>query len=176
MITEVANLSINGQPQDDLVSDIVQIEVQEDVAAADVFRVRLALTPDRDGGWSHVDDDRFALWNRVALEAGYPEDTETLIDGYITHLDVCFSDEDGGAYLEISGMDPSALLDLEEKQRAWINKKDSEIAQEIFLAYGLSYEVEDTVVRVPEDDAAVLQTESDMRFLRRLAARNGFEC
>ncbi len=134
MITEVANLSINGRPQDDLVPDIVEIEVQEDVSAADVFRVRLAMTPGSDGAWSLVDDDRFALWNRVALEAGYPEDTEMLIDGYMTHIEVCFSNEDGGVYLEISGMDATARLDLEEKQRAWVNKKDSEIAQEIFLA------------------------------------------
>jgi phage protein D len=176
MITEVANLSINGQAQDGLVPDIVEIEVQEDVAAADVFRVRLALSPASDGSWNYVDDDRFALWNRLSLEAGYPEDTETLVDGYITHLEASFSDEDGGGFLEISGMDPSALMDLEEKQRAWLNKKDSEIAQEVFLSYGLSYEVEDTVVRVAEDHAAVLQAESDIRFLRRLAARNGFEC
>jgi phage protein D len=67
-------------------------------------------------------------------------------------------------------------MDLEEKQLAWSNKKDSEIAQEIFLSYGLSYEVEDTVVRQPDTIATVLQTESDIRFLRRLAARNGFEC
>ncbi len=32
------------------------------------------------------------------------------------------------------------------------------------------------MARLAEDDATVLQTETDMRFLRRFAARNGFEC
>jgi phage protein D len=73
-------------------------------------------------------------------------------------------------------MDATALMDLEEKQAAWPDKKDNEIAQEIFGSYGLSYEVEDTVVRHGEAVSTVLQTETDIRFLRRLAARNGFEC
>jgi phage protein D len=57
-----------------------------------------------------------------------------------------------------------------------LNKEDHEIAQDVFASYGLSYEVEDTVSEHSEDIATILQNETDIRFLRRLAARNGFEC
>jgi phage protein D len=40
----------------------------------------------------------------------------------------------------------------------------------------LSSVVEDTVARPPEAQATTLQSDTDMRFLRGLAARNGFEC
>ncbi|MBI3803965.1 MAG: phage late control D family protein [Nitrospirae bacterium] len=176
-IKEVITLAINGEKQDDLIPDLVRIEVEESVDDASVFRIELALTVEKNGTWRYIDDDRYTLWNRLSIEAGYPDSgVETLIDGYITHLNVNLSNDAQEATLEISGMDASALMDLEEKQRVWANKKDSEIAQEIFISYGLSYEVEDTVVRQPETVSAVLQTESDIRFLRRLAARNGFEC
>jgi len=176
-IKEVITLSINGEKQDDLIPDLTRIEVEEDVDAASVFRVELALAVNSDGSWRYLDEDRFAVWNRLSIEAGYPDSgVETLIDGYITHVNVHLSNDPEESTLEISGMDASALMDLEEKQLAWTNKKDSEIAQQIFLSYGLSYEVEDTVVRPQESVATVLQTESDIRFLRRLAARNGFEC
>jgi phage protein D len=67
-------------------------------------------------------------------------------------------------------------MDLAEKQLAWPNKKDHEIAREIFSSYGLRPEIEDTVATHAEAVATILQTETDIRFLRRLAARNGFEC
>lgn len=176
-IKEAITLSINGKKQDDLIPDLVRMEVEEDVDAASVFRVELALNAERDGSWRYIDEERFALWNRLSIEAGYPESgVETLIDGYITHVNINLSNDAQESTLEISGMDASALMDLEEKQLAWANKKDSEIAQQIFLSYGLSYEVEDTVVRLQDTVATILQTESDIRFLRRLAARNGFEC
>jgi phage protein D len=73
-------------------------------------------------------------------------------------------------------MDATGVMNLAERQIAWPNKKDHEIAAEIFQSYGLSYEVEDTVVAHEEKVSTVLQAETDIRFLRRLAARNGFEC
>ena len=174
-IKEVVTLSINGEKQNDLIPDLIRIELEEDVDAAGVFRIELALTPESDGTWRYLDEERFSVWNRLSIEAGYSDSVETLIDGYITHVNVSLSGETEST-LEISGMDASALMDLEEKQLAWSNKKDSEIAEQIFRSYGFSYEVEDTVVRQPDTIATVLQTESDIRFLRRLAARNGFEC
>ncbi len=175
MITEVVNLAIDGAAQNELNADILEIAVEEDVTGADVFRVRIALATSSDGSWNYLDDERFRIWKRVSIEAGYPDRTETIMDGYVTHVEVKF-DPEGDSYLEISGMDASVLLDLEEKQLAWANKKDHEIAQTIFGSYGLSYEVEDTVSQHAEAVSTILQTETDIRFLRRLAARNGFEC
>jgi phage protein D len=175
MISEVVNVSINGTLEEDLVPDIIEIEVEESIDEADVFRLRVQLRLQADGAWNYIDDDRFMIWNRVSIEAGYPGSTETIIDGYITHLEAAIT-ADGKSYLEISGMDGSAMMDLEEKQLAWSNKKDHEIAQTVFQAHGLSYEVEDTIFPANENIATVLQSETDIRFLRRLASRNGFEC
>ncbi|MGE5287153.1 MAG: phage late control D family protein [Micromonosporaceae bacterium] len=175
MIAEVVRVSIDGALQDDLVPDIIQVDVEEGVDVADVFALRVAVTAGAGGSWSYVDDDRFAVWRRVTVEAGYPDATETIIDGYVTGVELFLSGQQL-PYLEVSGMDATALMDLEEKRAAWPDKKDHEIAQEIFGSYGLSYEVEDTVAQHAEAVSTVLQAETDIRFLRRLAARNGFEC
>jgi phage protein D len=128
-----------------------------------------------DGSWAYVDDPRFQVWKRVTVEAGYPGAVETVIDGYVTHVEA-FLSGDQEPYLEVAGMDATALMDLEDKQAAWPNKKDHEIAKEVFGAYGLSPDVEDTLAQHGEAVSTVLQSETDIRFLRRLAARNGFEC
>jgi phage protein D len=175
MIAEVVRVSIDGRAQDVLVPDIVHIEVEEDLEQATAFRLQLAITTRSDGSWTYVDDPLFRVWRRFALEAGYPGATETLVDGYVTHVELMIGAE-GEPYLELSGMDLSAKMDLAEKQLAWPNKKDHQIAQEIFQSHNLSFEVEDTVATQGEALATVLQNETDIRFLRRLAARNGFEC
>jgi phage protein D len=177
MIRELVILSVNGTRRDDLRNDLTEIEIEEDVESADVFRVRLAIAPQGNRTWRHLDDPDLAIWNRVAIRAGYPDNHELLIDGYVTHVDVALSGSGGeDSFVELSGGDASVLMDLEDKQVAWANKKDSDIAQEIFTSYGLSWEVEDTELLYSERLATTLQSDTDIRFLQLLAARNGFEC
>ena len=176
MIAEVVRVLVDGDPQPDLVHDIIQVDVDESVDVADVFALRVAVTTRAGGAWTHVDEDRFAVWRRVTVEAGYCDAPETVIDGYVTQAELFLSGQQP-PYLEVSGMDRTALMDLEDKQVAWPDKKDDEIAREIFSdVYQLDPVVEDTVVRHDEATSTVLQSETDIRFLRRLAARNGFEC
>ena len=175
MITEVLHVSIDGEQQDDVTPDIVRVDVDESVDEADVFRVQLAVAAQPDGSWSYVDDERFRLWRRLTVVGGYPDDPHVLVDGYITHAEIAFTTEDD-AYLEVTGADGSVLMDLVAHERAWPNKADHEIAKEVFDAYGLSHDVHDTLVQHPEAVSTIVQSETDIRFLRRLAARNGFEC
>jgi phage protein D len=175
MIAEVVSIVLEGVPRDDLVPDVVEIEVEEDVDVADVFSVRLALTTRSDGSWPYVDDPDLAPWRQLRIDAGYPGAVETIVDGFITNLEMLLGSQ-GEGHLELSGMDRSAALDVADKQLAWANKADSDIAREIFSAYGLQADVEPTAAVHAEATSTVLQSETDIRFLRRLAARNGFEC
>jgi Phage tail baseplate hub (GPD) len=175
VIAEVVNIFIDGVQQDELVPDVIEIEAEEHVSSADVFRLRLALHPRPDGSWTCLDDDRFRVWRRLTLRAGYPGQVGTVFDGYITHAHVACG-HGREPYLEVSGLDVTAIMDLEEKQLAWANKRDDEIARAIFTAYGLSADVEITVTRHVERTSTIMQAETDIRFLRRLARRNGFEC
>lgn len=72
-------------------------------------------------------------------------------------------------------MDRSVLMDREEKLKDWPDKKDSDIATEILSGYGLTPDVEDTGIVHDETVSTIIQRETDLRFLRRLAMRNGFE-
>ena len=72
--------------------------------------------------------------------------------------------------------DPPRPLPGRGDRRAWPNKKDSDIAREIFGLYGLTPEVDDTEVIHDEAVSTIVQRETDMQFLNRLAIRNGFEC
>jgi phage protein D len=73
-------------------------------------------------------------------------------------------------------MDATCLMSLEEKIKEWPNKADSDIAREIFSSYNLTPQVDGTGVVHDEKAATIIQRDTDIQFLKRLALRNGFEC
>ena len=169
-------IEIEGEEVSDLYSDLVSLEVELDDELAGMFRLRIALLQQPDGIWTYLDDERFAVWKQVTVTAGLESGTEELISGYITHVKPYFDSDPSQCSLEIWGMDGSVLMDREEKLKDWPNKKDSDIASEIFNLYGFTPDVEDTEVIHDEAVSTVIQRETDMQFLKRLALRNGFEC
>jgi phage protein D len=158
------------------IDEIVGLEVELDTEMAGMFKLHLAIRQQSDGTWTHLDDERFRVWKLLTIRAGFDDGMEDLISGYITHVRPEFSQDPSQCTLAIWGMDESVLLDREEKLHAWPNEKDSSIAAQIFKAHGLSAVVEDTQIVHDEAVSTIIQRETDIQFLKRLAARNGFEC
>jgi phage protein D len=161
----------------ELLEAVQAIEVEDHADQADMLRLRLAVGVERGGGrWSVVDSGLFGrLTNvRVAVKVGSGA-AQPLIDAYVIDLRAAFSGEPGRSGLEVVGMDASALLQLEERVRAWPDQSDSQIASAIFAEAGLAADVEDTQPVRKATRQTTMQRGTDLRFLRRLAQHNGFE-
>jgi phage protein D len=169
-------IEIDGVEAEDLYNDLVRLEVELDDELAGMFRLTIALLLSADGSWTYLDDDRFTLWRRVVVTAGLEDDSEQLLVGFITHVRPSFGPGLDQCRLDVWGMDASVLMGREDKLQDWPNKKDSDIASESFQAYGLTPQVTDTEVVHDEAISTIIQRETDIQFLRRLALRNGFEC
>ena len=173
---EYFTIEVEGEEVSDLYQDLVSLEVELDDELASMFKLRIAILRQSDGIWAYLDDERFMVWKQITITAGFESGTEELISGYITHIRPYFDPSPSECILEIWGMDGSVLMDREEKLKDWPNKKDSDIALEIFSLYGFTPEVEDTEVIHDEAVSTIIQRETDMQFLKRMALRNGFEC
>ncbi|GGT11656.1 phage late control D family protein [Nonomuraea spiralis] len=169
-------VEFDGAEIEELYQDLISLEVELDDRLAAMFRLTVALPPRPDGTWPHLDDDRLALWRKVVITAGLEDDARRLISGYITHLRPSFGAQLNECRLEVWGMDASVLMDRDDRLRAWPNKRDSDIATEVFGQYGLTPRVTGTDVVHEEEVSTIVQRESDIRLLRRLASRNGFDC
>ncbi len=175
-INEVLLLKINGLETPDLYPVIVNLEVEEDEGLASVFSLRLAMHFKTDGTWTQLDDERLKLWNKISISAGFTANLVEIFSGYITRIEPIFDNDDCRCYLDIKGMDRSVEMNLEEKMKAWPGKKDSDIARQIFSTYGFIPKVDNTQALHPENSSTIIQRETDLQFLHRLARRNGFEC
>ncbi len=169
-------IEIEGEEIPELYQDMITLEVELDDELAGMFRLHIALLQEQDGTWTYLDDDRFQIWKQVTITAGFESATEELFSGYITQVKPVFDPDLSESTLEIWGMDGSVLMDREEILKDWPNKKDSDIAAEIFNNYGFTPDVEDTEVIHDEAVSTVIQRETDIQFLKRLALRNGLEC
>jgi phage protein D len=171
-----ATIKVDKQPAPDLLGASLELEVETDFRLASSFRLKLATHRENDGSWVFLDDDRLALWKPVEIGASIDDDEKQLISGYITQICMHLDPNQGDSYVEIMGMDATCLMSLEEKIKDWPNKADSDIAREIFSNYNLTPEVDDTGVVHDEKAATIIQRDTDIQFLKRLARRNGFEC
>ncbi len=169
-------IEFDGSEISELYGDLVSLEVELDDELAGMFRMHISLLLNDDGTWTYIDDDRLTIWTQVVVTAGLDDDSEQLISGYITHIRPAFGVGLDDNTLEIWGLDASVLMDREDVLKDWPSKKDSDIASEIFNTYGLTPQVEDTEVIHDEQVSTIIQRETDIRFLKRLALRNGYEC
>lgn len=166
---------INHAPAASALLEALQsAEVEQRLDSAGIFRLRIALGQDSRGGYPLLDDDLFApltpVQVMVTLGATPPV---TLLNGYVSHVRVDFTH---GPVMEVVGMDASAtVMNLEEKVRAWPNLSDGDIVTMICAEYGLIPVVTPTQPYRMATDTTVFQRSTDIRFIRQLAERNGYE-
>ncbi|MBP2326538.1 phage protein D [Kibdelosporangium banguiense] len=175
MRAETFRIEIGGAEATDLYENVLGLQVELDDELAAMFTLRLAMANQPDGTWALVDDERLTAWQPVRISAGF-DSSDGLIDGVITHIRPAFEADPSACTLEIRGMDRSVLMDRAQVRKDWPNRRDSDIASELFLAHELTPQVEDTPVSHDEAVSTVIQRETDIQFLARLALRNGFEC
>jgi phage protein D len=172
-------LLINGVPADpDLLAAIQQIEVEDHADMADMLRLRVAIGVSECGrSWTVLDDDLFRRLANVRIMVTVGSSlAEPLIDAYVIETNASFANQPGQSVLNVVAMDPTVLMNLEEKVRPWPNMADSDIATTIFGEYGFTPQVEQTQPPRQEVDYTTVQRGTDIQFLRRLAERNGYEC
>ena len=173
-------VSIDGVPANqELLQAIQQIEVEDHASMADMLRLRVVIgVKDGCAGWSFVDDDLFSRLAhiRIAVAVGSGR-AETLINAYVTETNATFANQPGSSILNVVAMDPTVLMNLEEKVKPWPNMADSDVANKIFSSpeYKFTPIVDATQWRRQENDQTLIQRGTDIQLLQQLAHRNGFE-
>jgi phage protein D len=157
-------------------SNLIELEVQEDHELAGVFRIKFAIVREEGGLWTLLDQDQAKPWQKLEIKMNVDGQEESVMKGFVTQVRVHIDPIEGNSYLELAGMDASCLMSLEEVIKDWPGQTDSGIAEKIFSKYGLSSDVDVTEVVHDPKVSTIVQRESDIQFLKRLARRNGFEC
>ncbi|MCC7174000.1 MAG: hypothetical protein IT159_02295 [Bryobacterales bacterium] len=171
-------LTIGGAPAPAaLIAAVQSIQVEDHAELADLLRIKLTVGVRSDGrGWTVLDDDIFSRLASVSVAIRVANTRETLIHAYVVETSVNFSAQPGQSILTVVAMDPTVLMNLEEKIKPWPDMADSSIATAIFSDYGFTPQVRDSQPARADNEHRVIQRATDIAFLSQLAERNGYEC
>ena len=161
-----------------VVEAVEELVVESALERASAFRIRFGIAQNDLGDWRLLQEDIFRplVPLTIRVGAGTIPVPEALINGYATNQDVTYGDEAGTSTLEVSGLDATVLMGLQEKVMPWPNLPDGAIAAAIFGQYALVPMVQPTPPTLVEPEGTTMQRGTDILFLRRLATRNGFDC
>jgi hypothetical protein len=157
---------------------LTQVEVRNDANGANGFKLTFTLGKDRTGDYGILSSGEFDPDKRVVIGVVLGVTPEPLIDGIIHHHQVTPSNQPGLSTLTVMGRDISVMLDLEEKDENHNNQPDFLIVNKILARYA-QYIMPPYLVTPTTDVPIELQriphqSETDLRFLQRMAQRNGY--
>lgn len=161
----------------EVMSALQQVEVTNDSGQGDGFQITFSLARSGLADYGLIQSGTVDPMKRIVIAVLLGALPEVLIDGVITHHQFNPGDQPGRATLTVTGRDLTALLDLEEKNESYPNQPDFLIATRVlanYAQYGIvprptpTTNVPIMLERIPR------QQETDLRFLKRLAERNGF--
>jgi hypothetical protein len=164
-----------------LLDALQKIEVETSTEMASVFRLRFGISQTGFGDWDllmpQYEDLFFRPMTPVQIRVKIGLDIpKAIINGYVTNQTVLYDDEGGASVMELTGMDATLLMNLQEKVMAWQLPDDGAVAAAIFAQYGIIPMVSPSLPFNLDPNDKTVQRGTDIRFLRRLAQRNGFEC
>lgn len=155
---------------------LASAEVTNDAATGDGFQLTFTLAKEA-GDYGLLSGGVLNPFNRVVVGVQVGAMPEVLIDGIITHHQVTPSNEPGRSTLTVTGKDVSVMLDLKEKNEPYPNQTDSVIVTQLlapYAKYGLVAKAFPTTDVPIELERIPRQHETDLRFIQRLAQKNGF--
>jgi phage protein D len=185
-----------GQAVDDsFYGDLNTLTVEENTSTASTFHMQILTRLQDDGSWLYLTEDWLTPFTQTSIKIGFTgggglaaalgsligssggdDGLKSVFDGYVTDVQLRLSTQQGSNFIDVSGMDTSVLMGLEEKIAVWPNMSDSDIAQAIVSAYSGVTVVADPTTTVHQDtDTTVVQRGTDLQFVRDLAQRNGLE-
>jgi phage protein D len=169
-------LLVDGAPAPpQVVGAIRDAVVEVDLELAGVLRLTLGVEAGHDR-WGVVDDGVFGQRTRLTLLAVTGPGIPTpLIDAYVAETTTRFSSAPGDSELEVIAYDVTSVMNAEVRTRSWPNMPDQAIATVILGEHGLVPQTAPTSPVRTVLDTTTVQRDTDIRFLRRLAWRNGFD-
>ena len=159
------------------VQEITRVEVTNDSEMGDGFQITFNVGKDEMGSYGLLDGGALDPFNRVVIGVAIGAVPEVLVDGIIAHHQLAPSNEPGMSTLTVTGRDLRQMMDLEEKNEKYENQPDSVIFTRLIGAYGQygllpqatpTTDVPIELQRIPR------QHETDLKFIERMAQRNGF--
>jgi hypothetical protein len=167
-----AAISVNGTADAEL-AEAVEIEIIEQSGEPATFRIDYDLDI-RQGDFPMLVDGRLDPGSMLSIIVPTQSEDHCLVKGPVHGQKIRMKHGGAGSLLSVLGSDTSIVMDREVRTVQWSDVTDSDAVTVILSNYGYTAEVETTAAGHFSDKHTLIQRDSDLRFIQRLAGRNGF--
>jgi phage protein D len=165
-------IAVGGSPDEELATAAF-VEVQERIGEITTYRIRYDIDIS-EGDFPMLVDERIGPGSELSVIAPLGGSNNYLVKGPVIGQQVHIAHGGTGSFVEVSGSDTSIAMDRETKTTLWSDVTDSDAVTTILGQYGYTPDVDSTQAGHLEAKHTLVQCDSDLRFVQRLARRNGF--
>lgn len=165
------SIRVNGAP-DETTAGAASVEVTERLGQPTYYRLDYSLDI-AEGDFPLLKEGSFGPGSEVSVLVPTSTATECLVNGPVYGQDIHFEQGGAGSSLVVLGADSLITMDREDKAVAWSDLTDSAAVTSILSQAGFVPDVETTQSGHFELKHTLIQRETDLAFVRRLARRNG---
>jgi hypothetical protein len=149
------------------------VEVHERMGEPTTYKIEFSVDAG-DDDITLVGDARLAPGAELAVSVPVDEDEQVLVQGPVRGQRIRLVHGGTGSWVEVVGADRCIEMDREVKLRIWDAVTTSDVVSTIAGEYGLTPDVEPTQEQHIEDKHTLVQRDTDLAFIRRLARRYGY--
>ena len=161
-----------GDAADAQLAQASVVEVLERMGEPTTFRMRYEVDI-VSGDLPLLKDSRLDPGSVIQVLTVKDGNAECLVKGPVHGQQIRLLHGGTGSYVDVMGTDTSVTMDREVKAKVWDAVRDSDVFSQIVAPYGLTPDAQDTPAMHAEAKHTLVQHDSDLRFVRRLARRNG---
>ncbi len=148
------------------------VEVLERIGEPTTFRMRYGVDIASDD-FPMLRDARLDPGSVIQVLSVADGKPDCLVKGPVHGQQIRMLHGGAGSYVDVMGTDTSVTMDREVKAKVWDSVRDSDVVTQIVGTYGLTPDSQDSAAMHVQDKHTLIQHDSDLRFVRRLARRNG---
>jgi hypothetical protein len=154
-------------------SDGDQVEVYERVGEPTTYRLRYPLAI-KDNDFKLLIDSRVSAGGSLTVVVPVGAKSEVLVKGQVYGQRAHFKHGVADSWVEVIGADTSLEMDRDVKQAVWPAAAISDSLTTLLQRYtGVTADVDPISTRTSEETHLLVQSDTDLRFVRRLAKRYG---
>lgn len=165
-------IRVNGQP-DSTAAAAASVEVVERAGQPTVYRLEYAFDM-AEGDFPLLKEGKLGPGSELSVVVPDGDTMHCLVKGPVYGQQIHLEHGGSGSVLTVLGADSSIRMDREEKVVAWTDLTDSSAVSAILSQAGFIPDVEATAASHVELKHTLIQRETDLAFIRRLARRNGY--
>lgn len=167
-----AAILVGGAPDDEL-SGAALVEVHERIGETTTYRVRLDVSIE-DGDLPRLADARLDPGSILSVLVPSGGANACLVKGPVHGERIHLVHGGGSSWVDVIGSDRSVEMDRTVKDAVWKQGTASDVVKSILGTYAMTPDVEATKGTFDEKKHVLVQHDSDLRLIRRLARRSGF--